>query len=707
MGLQRFLLPLIFSQLSHSIKIKIDFPVSTDVCPVFPVPQKGCGPFTYRDCDSVSAQCAYCVPNSGTSLTEFTGYPDPPKDYVVDVEDYGFYHVLALEYLVEFSKNPMPFQPKIDLPFCGLPSAQPKNSTFTKRGSGFLGAIKKAGSDIGGAVSKGAQDLGDGLKHLGNGIQKGLAPLAAPFVDEPPPKIKLLPRPICIPKFIQVPIHFTVFTTNYTTSKIVTPEILDEQVKQTNKAFEPLGISFFISSLSYHAGKEWERFTHNKNGGDNAYFNYAQKIKAENRFGGNDEVNVWIVEKIDEIACDTGVRTLGYCTLARHLNSKGHSVDGCAMTIDSLPGVAWRKDWAGDGKTLTHELGHWLDLPHIFPDNGGTGCDGESDGIDDTFQFPNGQEWMFNAKQPRCCASGTGKKKKWGFCSDDHLVSVNNFMSYSGDSGKIVEGADPATMPWTTEQRAHMFAAYFTLRRTPLLAESLATTTPSFGVKRGLFDSRLLRAKDLLRPTSGILDGLKKICATKPDPKVPKVIDVISGEVLTCQADGTCKPPTEGPSCPNGSAPPCSFEPGCEPVTCPEGGSGSTCPAGTEPTCKPKDGKSGKDDETNPGGKDDKKICSAGCNVHSNNCDKTTAPTCIFPDPRVSKPRGACACRPGFKATGAADTDTTKHWRLAIPGQEHRVWVAEGVPCDQLCTISTGFNSCREVTELSAACASV
>ncbi|KAH7111668.1 hypothetical protein B0J13DRAFT_461841, partial [Dactylonectria estremocensis] len=89
-----------------------------------------------------------------------------------------------------------------------------------------------------------------------------------------------------------------------------------------------------------------------------------------------------------------------------------------------------------------------------------------------------------------------------------------------------------------------------------------------------------------------------------------------------------------------------------------------------------------------------------------NNCDKTTAPTCIFPDPRVAKPRGACACRPGFKASAYKDTDTTKQWRLPVPGQEHRVWTAEGVPCDKLCVVSTGVDSCREVSEVAKECVS-
>jgi hypothetical protein len=96
--------------------------------------------------------------------------------------------------------------------------------------------------------------------------------------------------------------------------------------------------------------------------------------------------------------------------------------------------------------------------------------------------------------------------------------------------------------------------------------------------------------------------------------------------------------------------------------------------------------------------------CPKPCNVHYNTCDATTAPTCIYPDPYVAYPRAACACRPGYKAGGYADSDAGRHWRLPVRGQEYRVWVAEGVKCDKLCTISWGVDSCKEVTLLGRDC---
>jgi hypothetical protein len=95
--------------------------------------------------------------------------------------------------------------------------------------------------------------------------------------------------------------------------------------------------------------------------------------------------------------------------------------------------------------------------------------------------------------------------------------------------------------------------------------------------------------------------------------------------------------------------------------------------------------------------------CPKACDPHNNRCD-ATAPTCIFPDPRVASPRGACACRPGYKAANSVSNGISKQWRLPVEGHEHRVWVAEDVKCDTLCDVSTGANACLEVSLIGKEC---
>ncbi|KAF1994026.1 hypothetical protein P154DRAFT_448640, partial [Amniculicola lignicola CBS 123094] len=79
--------------------------------------------------------------------------------------------------------------------------------------------------------------------------------------------------------------------------------------------------------------------------------------------------------------------------------------------------------------------------------------------------------------------------------------------------------------------------------------------------------------------------------------------------------------------------------------------------------------------------------------------------TCIYPDPFVTNPRAACACRPGYRAAAPVD-DVASHWRLQVPGLEDFVWVAEGVECNTRCDGDPGTPDCREVTALAKECLS-
>jgi hypothetical protein len=276
-----------------------------------------------------------------------------------------------------------------------------------------------------------------------------------------------------------------------------------------------------------------------------------------------------------------------------------------------------------------------------------------------------------------------------------------------------------------------MFANYFTHRRSPgKTVDSNCNNYPVFfgqeqpaskvDARASVLDERslsgfALRGPKLLKQGPRLLEQLIKRCSSPPDPNLVEAINIFTGEIVTCDDEGNCQPPSTGPSCPDGSSPPCQLDqhclggstPPCKEV-CPDGtappctgNGGSTCPDGLPSSCL-----GGSVEVEKPPTNDgiQRPNCPAACKVHDNKCDKTTAPTCIFPDPRVPNPRGACACRPGFKASDYKDTDTTKHWRLPIPGQEHRVWVAEGVKCDTLCTVSTGVGSCREVSEVAEEC---
>lgn len=162
--LQLYLSLSIFTAITNAqVAPPVVFPISNAQCPLLPpaaAAQNACGPFTQRFCET----CSDCKEDDGgLSLLDYTGYVDPPKPQVVDIENYAFYNMMLVEYLVEFSKNPMPGQTPLDLPYCGVNSNPLENRDL---GIETLEAR-------GGWLSKGLKKIGDGLKHLGKEIQKG------------------------------------------------------------------------------------------------------------------------------------------------------------------------------------------------------------------------------------------------------------------------------------------------------------------------------------------------------------------------------------------------------------------------------------------------------------------------------------------------------------------------------------------------------
>ena len=61
--------------------------------------------------------------------------------------------------------------------------------------------------------------------------------------------------------------------------------------------------------------------------------------------------------------------------------------------------------------------------------------------------------------------------------------------------------------------------------------------------------------------------------------------------------------------------------------------------------------------------------------------------------------RNYCACRAGYRATGELAPETSwAQWRLPTPGQEGRVFVQPGWPCETLCDHwELGAQGCSEV----------
>lgn len=89
-----------------------------------------------------------------------------------------------------------------------------------------------------------------------------------------------------------------------------------------------------------------------------------------------------------------------------------------SLTIDPGTGVELK----GNGRTVVHEIGHYLGLRHIWGDPGffGDGCEVD-DGVEDTPNQAAGSEWMCDHEQDSCT-------------EDQEPDMIENYMDYSNET---------------------------------------------------------------------------------------------------------------------------------------------------------------------------------------------------------------------------------------------------------------------------------
>ena len=107
---------------------------------------------------------------------------------------------------------------------------------------------------------------------------------------------------------------------------------------------------------------------------------------------------------------------LGWAYYPSITETKQVYLDGVVLDWETLPGVSDTYAGAYDlGETLTHEVGHWLDLAHTFEG----GCKEPGDFVDDT---------PAQATPTSGCPAGKDT------CPAPGLDPIHNYMDYSFDS---------------------------------------------------------------------------------------------------------------------------------------------------------------------------------------------------------------------------------------------------------------------------------
>ncbi|KAG8747820.1 hypothetical protein FRC10_011265 [Ceratobasidium sp. 414] len=177
---------------------------------------------------------------------------------------------------------------------------------------------------------------------------------------------------------------------------------IEANIAQTNKDYSKTGISLKLVKTTRTVNSLW--FVNATAGTPE-----QDAMKKALRKGGPADVNVYTVGFEGGPTPDL----LGYATFPKDY-ADAPKDDGVVIKFSTLPGgsaVPYNQ-----GKTFTHELGHWLGLYHPFQ---GDSCDGPGDYVNDT---------------PPELSAASGCEYGRDTCPGGGKDPIHNFMDYSDDS---------------------------------------------------------------------------------------------------------------------------------------------------------------------------------------------------------------------------------------------------------------------------------
>ena len=196
---------------------------------------------------------------------------------------------------------------------------------------------------------------------------------------------------------VTIPVYFHVIKSTRGEGGVTAAQI-DAQVAELNQdyaggesgAAASTGFRFSLAGTDTYVNNNWFRGSS------------ANDMRSETHLGGAKALNVWTLD----------FRYLGIASFPWDYASSP-SLDGIRVLYTSLPGgTSTNYD---QGKTATHEAGHWLGLYHTFQG----GCVAPGDLVDDT---------PFQDSPSSGCPVGRDS------CSSPGLDPIENYMDYSHDS---------------------------------------------------------------------------------------------------------------------------------------------------------------------------------------------------------------------------------------------------------------------------------
>ncbi|KAF8056628.1 metalloprotease [Lyophyllum atratum] len=200
-----------------------------------------------------------------------------------------------------------------------------------------------------------------------------------------------------------IDIHFHVVAANQTLEGGWVPDDqIKSQIDVLNKDYTDTGLKWNLVNTTRILSKEWFEGVAPESPENTA-------LKQVFRYGNESTLNVYTVGFV------TNTETkglLGYATFPSDYKTAPKD-DGVVIRYSTLPkGTASPFNL---GRTLTHEVGHWVGLYHTFQG----GCDGAGDSVDDT--APESSP-----------ASGCPAKRDT--CPGGEVDPITNYMDYTDDS---------------------------------------------------------------------------------------------------------------------------------------------------------------------------------------------------------------------------------------------------------------------------------
>ncbi|KAK4080653.1 hypothetical protein Trihar35433_1758 [Trichoderma harzianum] len=137
---------------------------------------------------------------------------------------------------------------------------------------------------------------------------------------------------------ISVYVHIVAGSQNETDGYL-SDEIIHSQLQVLSSDYQPANISFTLKAIDRTINETWANGTN------------LERMWNDVRNGSYNDLNLWFIPKF---------HTLGLCTVPTAGDDLDSALlqDGCTIRSDTVPGGSLTN--YNLGKTLTHEVGHWL-----------------------------------------------------------------------------------------------------------------------------------------------------------------------------------------------------------------------------------------------------------------------------------------------------------------------------------------------------------